>query len=689
MLSYLQHHVASLLESGEAAAWLRTVENEDLAALGGETNRLYQLLVEGKVAHHLELDAATLEAAADRSDFFTPKQCEMLSARKSEAEEQVETEAERAMVEKKCKQEKKEAAELSQLRKEQAEEETRKQLQARYEAEREAHLAATRESEEMAKGLWVEHPADSLVEIQGLKTKEGKKLNGTIGIVMHKKDDRYVVQSQVDNKLRSFKPSNLNNLGIMPKKFASPMSATSWSCDICTFLHEGDRVHVSCCDMCSNPRENKKPASYSASVSEKAPVQAKKKVVAANPTATPKGGTAQKAHPCFHGAYCRFIKKGCKFYHSPKEIAQAQSAANGNVEHTMYIPDVTVGWVIGKHGAHIKKVQKTSGAQVSINQKEMFPNETRIVTFSGSQKSVDTAVQMVKDLVAEYDIGHGTGPPASKHPPEANGTAPSVASDKNPVPLSQAPMSASLPQPIQSPKAVQAAVSPPKSAYLAQPPAQKQEPIQRPAATKPRPVTPSPTASDGLGAFLAEQKVCLKGSPKAFGQWLATEDIFSLEDLAAAVSDEDYLHEVLQHGDGRVGVKGFKRVAFKKAVLSAVNPSMYDSHPNVARGIPNDDEAPAELICPISHGLMTNDPVIAADGHTYERVSIDAWYRKQSSEIAAAKQQIASGSDTQQARAIIERGVLSPLTHEKMPHLNLTPNYNVRNLARTFANGSR
>lgn len=33
----------------------------------------------------------------------------------------------------------------------------------------------------------------------------------------------------------------------------------------------------------------------------------------------------------------------------------------------------------------------------------------------------------------------------------------------------------------------------------------------------------------------------------------------------------------------------------------------------------DDDNAPAELICPITHELMTEDPVLAADGVTYER----------------------------------------------------------------------
>ena len=56
-LKSFKRFVAGLLEGGEAAAWLRTVEEDDLKLQGGEPNRLYQLLVEGKGAtfHALEL----------------------------------------------------------------------------------------------------------------------------------------------------------------------------------------------------------------------------------------------------------------------------------------------------------------------------------------------------------------------------------------------------------------------------------------------------------------------------------------------------------------------------------------------------------------------------------------------------------------------------------------------------------
>lgn len=207
----------------------------------------------------------------------------------------------------------------------------------------------------------------------------------------------------------------------------------------------------------------------------------------------------------------------------------------------------------------------------------------------------------------------------------------------------------------------------------------------------------APSASnpaDVLLSFLDEQKKCLKSSPGAFRRWLATEDITSLDDLAEAVSDDEYLRDVLQQGDGNdVGVKGFKRSAFKKAVLEASQATPSRPRPTCSEegsdGKVSKDEPP-ELVCPISQVLMTNDPVIAADGHTYERSAIEAWYQRQNSEVIAAQQQMATvGSDSLRAREIIERGVLSPMTHARMEHLALTPNHAVRTMAKDSAASSK
>jgi hypothetical protein len=593
----IQHHVAGLLESGEAAAWLRTVEESDLKSLGGETNRLYQLLVEGRVAHHLELDAATLEAASNRTDLFTSKQCEVLETKRQEAEECVAKEAERAMeqAKEKCAAEAKELAELAAMKKKAAEEEKKQELsEARFEAERQAQLAAIRESEQIARGIVVEHPANSLVEIQGLKSRDGLPLNNTIGAIVQKKGERYVVHCQVDGKLRSFLPTNLNNLGFSQESLnpAAANTTKSWNCEICTYMHEGAHADALVCEICNNPRDNKSPSSPPslAAVSNdpqpqqhvvrskkknpntdvqpkpkaKAPatslVQPKQQAATAKPKTEPKHNDDSSTRPCFHGSNCRFIARGCKFYHSPEEIAE--SAKKNLGDYQLYIPDVTVNWVIGIGGNHMRDVQRQSRAHVSIDRVHMYPKKTRCVRISGNTKSIDIAARMVKDLVSRYDDRLGGRYVATETKPEPDTKIPKTNDDASPVP--PAPNKAPTrvpppPQPVPQPKAtLPSVISPPNSAYLTRPSPEVRAPsVPEPKKTmativaNKREVTSSPPPSDRLYAVLEESKNCIKGSPVAFYKWLESEDIVSLDDLAAAVSDDEYLHEILQHGDGK------------------------------------------------------------------------------------------------------------------------------------------
>jgi hypothetical protein len=70
------------------------------------------------------------------------------------------------------------------------------------------------------------------------------------------------------------------------------------------------------------------------------------------------------------------------------------------------------------------------------------------------------------------------------------------------------------------------------------------------------------------------------------------------------------------------------------------------------------------LCCPISQSLF-EDPVIAADGHSYEFVHVDKWYRKESERIGF--------------RSIGRReGPKSPLTGLTLPNYNLIPNINLK-----------
>ena len=183
--------------------------------------------------------------------------------------------------------------------------------------------------------------------------------------------------------------------------------------------------------------------------------------------------------------------------------------------------------------------------------------------------------------------------------------------------------------------------------------------------------TSHPSTESSLLAFLKENADCLKGSPEAFHRWLVdSEDIASLNDLADAVADDQYLQDVLQQG----GLKGFKRSAFKKAVLVATGRDQNDE----CEQDKENEQPPSKLVCPLSRVLMTNEPVIAADGYTYELAAIAEWFEKQNQQVEAAKKQIAAGNKSKELQSIVDRGIVSPVTHATMDSLALAPNKTVQ-----------
>ena len=82
----------------------------------------------------------------------------------------------------------------------------------------------------------------------------------------------------------------------------------------------------------------------------------------------------------------------------------------------------------------------------------------------------------------------------------------------------------------------------------------------------------------------------------------------------------------------------------------------------VAPAPPGPAEVPENLCCPISMELMTQ-PVIAADGFTYDRASIEAW--------------LARGKTT------------SPTTGAPLAHTHLTPNHLVKSMIAEYQSSSK
>lgn len=165
--------------------------------------------------------------------------------------------------------------------------------------------------------------------------------------------------------------------------------------------------------------------------------------------------------------------------------------------------------------------------------------------------------------------------------------------------------------------------------------------------------------NDPLLIFLRSQHTCIRGSVDDFYNWLVkSEYIDSMTALKEAVCDDDYYNDTMKIGSGSSGIKVFKRKVFRRALSSE-----YEDDGSKAPTTTNLNDNPLEeLVCPISLVLMTNDPVVAADGITYERSSIEDWFQKSKA----------------------KSGICSPVHGTKMKSLALTPNISLRNMARAF-----
>lgn len=89
-----------------------------------------------------------------------------------------------------------------------------------------------------------------------------------------------------------------------------------------------------------------------------------------------------------------------------------------------------------------------------------------------------------------------------------------------------------------------------------------------------------------------------------------------------------------------------------------------DSTPSIASSDSDADEEkepPPELVCCITGALML-EPVTAVDGHTYERVAIEAWFKKFK----------------------LSEKPTSPMTNEKLSSRRLIPSHNIRSQCRNW-----
>jgi len=78
---------------------------------------------------------------------------------------------------------------------------------------------------------------------------------------------------------------------------------------------------------------------------------------------------------------------------------------------------------------------------------------------------------------------------------------------------------------------------------------------------------------------------------------------------------------------------------------------------------------------------MTDDPVVASDGITYERASIEDWFKKSKAKISEAEENLKLNPQSETDKRIIDTGICSPLYKTKMRSLTLVPNASLRNMS--------
>ncbi|CAJ1966873.1 unnamed protein product [Cylindrotheca closterium] len=708
-LKSFKQSVATMIESGELSDWLDKVQMDQLKNHGGEANRLFQLLVEGKKANSLLVDSTALRKAADRLDLFSEKQCQTLLERAVQTDEQMAIETDRLVKEEHAKKK---------------EETQRARLEAR------------------AKGMPLR---GSEVELFGLQKRAD--LNGSVGLYMGiatTTEDRYIVKlfdgSEVSIKKTNFSLyERRNKVGI-----ESMTTATS---------NTSSTAGPSGSSSTASPtRKNK---TTKGAVLPKAPKPARAGKTSSNSVALKEEASTSSPNAISppHRKHATWIPKDrFSAFIGPRGTNVRRLSLQTKVNYIkvmkeeVYMTSDGRKWLFVKIGG---KIQNTLNAVKAINrwvEESESENTAQSIPDEARKGSITTPSNIKDDAPSQASAKkNGTQVKSSKKPkqndikgaksPPRNAT-PSPTSTMEPMdemtryysttegnndPTTQNIKSSAGVRPIGPPSTTKIphAVSPvlapsalevgQKSTFpgmlefltenvgcfkssskaffdylvsmdiksmrdLAEATAdndlmadfienglkkfKKGSFKKAVVAIEPLKESISPmmmaASIPGLKEFLSQHAGSFKTSPKAFSDYLTSMDIEGMRDLAEAVEDDDVIADFIENG-----LKKFKKGSFKKAVL-AIETLKASMIPNPNHPPVYDAATPDGLTCPISFQLMINDPVLAADGMTYERAVIEQWFERN------------QGSGC----------ILSPMTGEPLPNLHLQPNIAVKTMAR-------
>ncbi|CAB9523189.1 SAM and U-box domain-containing protein 1 [Seminavis robusta] len=631
-----KHSVAALIEEGRLRDWILNAEKQEIINTGGEVNRLYQLITEGKKANSLLLDADSLRNAATRSDLFSTKQCQSLLERADEVEARML-------------------------------EETQRLVQQHAEED-----AAKKKREEMEKLALVGLRLRQKVMLKDLKTRT--ELNGTIGLFMGlaQQGNRFVVRVQgVDMALCRENFEEWRG-GENATKKAAPKVAT-WTCSLCTLLNNAT---LDKCSVCENPRK-----AVSAAGTKTTTAIGKSSITSVSvknkQTKKPAPVTQQQisSKPAPVGWPATSTGKSSSAWGVPKQhgaqvglLASSKVPARKTIR--MWFPANDASAFIGKKGSNVKKVKEATGASIMVDKKTKNNTGCCAIYLEGTATQIMDAQVAISSFIQGRKQQKENQNGASKR----NGAS-KFAEEKKPTPQSKEIFDAGRQTPTTTSLSVPDSIS-----IISPAPAGEEDSglteIMETVDKAEKKLIPKPEVPkngtkpmDSLFLFVCQQASCLKCKPEAFYEFLRSEDITTLKDLQEGLGDDDFLQEMIEHG-----LKGFKKKLFSKAAADAgllggiatVDNGL--SEPKKASTTNQPSQLHLEFECPICYELMVKDPVMASDGFTYERHAIESWFRRHKDK---------------------SEGIPSPKTNVLMTDLRLIPNIQMRSMARDFSARSR
>ena len=703
-------YIATVLESNDPSTWMKNVTIAELSRNGGSPdpiNRLYQLFIEGKGKYTLLFDAEMYKEASVRDDLFSTKQCKELAVRGEEVALREKREEEEAIAaEERRKKEEKEQAKML------------KEIEMRHKW-----------------GMVGQH-----VKIQGLTSAKGKDMNNNFAHVLNYsvERDRFEVELHRTKEKALLKIDNMVVFyGYIPDVHAvseqtaettattappvanPPAAALSATSSWASKDNKGVNKNT------SPPRKVGNKTTHAVSSPKRTP---------SSPKRTPNGTDNSKMSKTIYVAASHSKRLTGKKGRKKKDLMERSGAAI-SVKTTIinnYVPVYLNGSAAAVWKA-FALIQETVGVE-SVSEVEPAETSPPKSTSAGAARPPFCPTSTFQSIPApEVDSNFGKfekpqdkGFRGLSETPETEISSPQYSFGE--VLLSK-------PSELPSEIGIKGLNMSKKSSNDG-----SVSSLNDRSTASRAPSISAVAKNDQMLSFLKTQQQCIKGSVNEFYSWLVkSEDIDSMTALKEAVADEEYLNENMKVGNGQSGVKGFKRKVFQRAVLdyeesppqqvveayqsiippmenvalsgmdemesrgsdrmstleSAFLPSnlfgtpvFKDASQSVQSGgngnVSKSNDPPPELICPIDLVLMTNDPVLAADGVTYERRAITNWFETNIAKIRKAQGALQVNPFSESDRRIVENGITSPTYGTKMTSLHLTENINVRNMARDF-----